>query len=82
MDLAVIIDEIARQADEFLAGATDRAQARAGIAELLNMDYADLNPEQRGAVTRGVMAILEAEEFFGIEFVGDPFTDDEPEGQD
>jgi len=27
-------------------------------------------------VVSGVMAILEDEDFFGLEFVGDPFADD------
>lgn len=76
MNLDAIIAEIADQADEFLAGVTDRAQARAGIAELINMDWFTLNPADRKAVTDGVMAALEAEEFFGTEFVGDPFADD------
>ncbi len=77
MSLQAIIAEIADQADEFLAGAKDRAQGRAGIAELINMDYFTLNPADRKTVTDGVMAVLEAEEFFGTEFVGDPFADDE-----
>jgi hypothetical protein len=76
MDLAAIIFDVASRADDFLEGATDRAQARAGIAELLNLDYPELGPDLRTEVSRGVMAILEAEEFFGIEFVGDPFADE------
>ena len=76
-DFRHIIDEIASQADDFLAGAPDRAHARAGIAELLNMDYFALGPDDRKKVTDGVMAVLEAEDFFGTEFVGDPFKDDE-----
>lgn len=79
-DLRHIIDEIANQADDFLDGVTTRDQARAGIAELLTMDFPDLDPAQRAAVTEGVMTILNAEEFFGTEFVGDSFADqDEPE---
>lgn len=83
MNLAAIIAEIADQADEFLEGVTDRAQARAGIAELINLDYFTLGPADRKAVTDGVMAALEVEEFFGTEFVGDPFKDDpEAEGDE
>ena len=76
MNLKIIIAEIADQADEFLDGVTERTQARAGIAELINMDYFQLGPADRKAVTDGVMATLEAEEFFGTEFVGDPFKDE------
>ena len=78
-DLPSIIDEIANQADDFLAGARDRAQAKAGISELLTMDYSELNPTERAAVVKGVMAVLEEEDFFGAEFVGDPFTDEDGE---
>jgi hypothetical protein len=76
-DLRPIIDEIADQADDFLAGARDRAQARAGISELITMDYSDLTPPDRAAVIAGVMKVLEAEDFFNAEFVGDPFADDD-----
>ena len=82
MNLQAVIAEIADQADEFLEGVTDRAQARAGIAELINMDYFTLSPADRKTVTDGVMAELEAEEYFGTEFVGDPFKEDEPETDD
>jgi hypothetical protein len=81
IDLRPIIEEIARQADDFLAGATDRAQARAGIAEMLTLDYADLLPDERKKVTDGVMAVLEHEDFFGTEFVGGAFDDDEGEDE-
>lgn len=76
IDLRPIIAEIAHQADDFLAGASDRAQARAGISELLTIDYADLTPAQRTQVTDGVMRVLEDEDFFGTEFVGDAFGSD------
>lgn len=76
MNPAAIIAEIADQADEFLKGVTDRAQARASIAEQINLDFFELNPVDRKTVIEGVVATLEAEEFFGIEFVGDPFSDD------
>jgi len=80
MNLAAIIAELADQAEEFLEGVTDRAQARAAIVEQINLDYFTLHPTDRTKVTAGVMATLEAEEFFGTEFVGDPFKDDpEPE---
>jgi hypothetical protein len=76
IDLRPIIDEIAGQADDFLAGTTDRAQARAGISELLTLDYIDLTPDDRKKVTDGVMAVLENEDFFGTEYVGGAFDDD------
>jgi hypothetical protein len=76
-DLRPIIDDIASRADDFLAGARDRAQARAGIEELLTMDYPGLVPPDRALIITGVMSVLEDEDFFGTEFVGDPFSDSE-----
>lgn len=76
-DLRPIIDDIANRADEFLAGTRDRTHARAGIEELITMDYPTLNPPDRTVVVTGVMSVLEDEDFFGTEFVGDPFSDPE-----
>ena len=79
-DLRPIIDDIASRADEFLAGAKDRRQARAGVEELITMDYPTLNPLDRTVVVTGVMSVLEDEDFFGTEFVGDPFSEpDDPD---
>ena len=74
-DLRPIIDDIANRADDFLEAARDRAQARAGIEEVITMDYPTLNPMDRKVVVTGVMSVLEDEDFFGTEFVGDPFSD-------
>jgi len=81
IDLRPIIEEIASQAEDFLAGASNRDQARAGISELLTLDYADLTPADKKKVTDGVMAELEREDFFGTEFVGDAFKE-EPDAED
>ncbi len=79
-DLRPIIDEIASRADDFLGGTRDRAQARAGIEEVITMDYFVLGPTDRSEVVKGVMHVLEEEDFFGTEFVGDPFNEpDEPD---
>lgn len=76
MNLSDIIQEIASQADDFLAGASNREQGRAGISELITLDYPELNPADRKTVTDTVMAILEDEDFFGTEFAGGAFDDD------
>jgi hypothetical protein len=80
IDLRPIIDDIANRADEFLADAKNRAQGRAGIEEFITMEHAELGPIDRKKVVDGVMAILDKEDFFDPEFVGDPFKDDETEG--
>ncbi len=64
MDLKSIVSEICDQADDFLAGVTKRDEAKAGIAELLTIRYAQLPPADRKAVTEQVMRVLEREEFF------------------
>ncbi|MSU70629.1 MAG: hypothetical protein EXS39_07635 [Opitutaceae bacterium] len=74
MDLQPIIEEIASQADAFLAGATSRKQGRAGIAELLNADHAHLGPADRQKVTDGVMAILEHDDFSALNLPAAPST--------
>jgi len=74
-DLRHIIDDIADQADDFLAEATDRKQGRAGIEEFITLEHGELTVADRQKVVEGVMAVLEAEDFFGTEFVGDPFAD-------
>ena len=76
-DLNAIIHDIASRADDFLAGRTSRPQARAGIEEVVTMDFPTLNPDDRSVVVAGVMAVLEDEDFFGTEFVGNPFSDDD-----
>jgi len=81
MNLRPIIDEIASQADDFLAGVTDRKEARAGIEELITMDYPQLSPADRKLVADSVMAVLEDESFFNGGFAGHSF-DDEPEAEE
>ena len=77
IDLRPIIDDIANQADDFLAEASDRKHARAGIEEFITLEHGDLSPRDRKLVVDGVLAMLEAEDFFDPEFVGDAFKDDE-----
>jgi hypothetical protein len=81
-DLRPIIADIASRADDFLAGAMNRAQGRAGIEEYINLEHFHLASDQRKQVTEGVMQALEAEDFFGTEFVGDPFKDDDEVGDE
>ena len=76
-DLRPLADEIASRADEILVSGSDRAQARAGLAELLALDYPFLESEHRALVINAVIALLEEDDYFGIEFVGDPFSEDD-----
>ena len=79
MNLQSIIDHLANDADSFLAGTTSREQARAGIAEFLTIEYSGLVAADRKTITDAVIAMLEQDDFFGTEFVGNPFADDPDE---
>lgn len=81
-DLRPIIADLANRAEDFLAGVSDRNLARAGVEEEVTLDYPTLNPSARAVIVSSVMAVLEADDFFGIEFVGDPFSDTDSADED
>jgi hypothetical protein len=76
MKLHPFIDDVASQADDILAGITDRAEARSSIADFVALEHPRFSPADRKAITDGVMAILENEGFFGERFV-DSFDADQ-----
>ena len=80
MELNHIIAEITDQADEFLGDKPHRDHAQSAVADLIERDYFELTATHRTTVIAAVLAALEAEERFGMEFVGDPFKD-EPESE-
>ncbi len=82
IDLRHIIDDIASQADDFLGDTRDRKQGRAGIEEFVTLEHGALSPVERKKVVDGVMGVLEEEDFFNTEFVGDNFVDDPPESDE
>ena len=71
MELREIIDEIASQADDFLANANERPEAKLAVAELIEHDYPELSDKTRRLILTEVMRILEQEDFF----VGAPSGD-------
>ena len=76
-DLRPLIADLASRADDFLAGIKERSRAREEIAELLTLEYPQLDALTRQSVTAAVMSVLEAEDFFGTQYVGDAFADDD-----
>ncbi|MEY2881656.1 MAG: hypothetical protein RLZZ15_4036 [Verrucomicrobiota bacterium] len=74
--LRSLIDELASRAEDFSADPPDRAQTKSALAEELTLDYPTLPAADRAAVVAGVMAALAEADFFGVEFVGDPFADE------
>lgn len=78
-DLARLVDDLASRADDLLSDARNRTEARTRLRELVESDYPALSDTERAGVVGGVMRILEQEDFFGIEFVGDPFSEHDSE---
>lgn len=74
-DLTRLAADLASRADDLLADARNRTDARTCLRELVESEYAALSAPERAAVIDGVMRLLEEEDFFGIEFVGDPFAE-------
>jgi len=66
-----IVTDICDHADEFLAGVTKRADAKAGIEEWLTIHHLQLHPDERAVIIREAMGVLESEEFFAIDAGGD-----------
>lgn len=76
MDLREIIDEIACQADDFLANTRDLQEARVAITEMIAADHPELSEKSRRIAVAEVMHILEEEDFFGIPATADRWTED------
>ncbi len=67
MNLRSVSDEIARKVDDFSAGASNCAEARAGVDELINADHT--------FVANGVMTVLEQEGFSNTSSGGEEDND-------
>ncbi|MEZ5278568.1 MAG: hypothetical protein R3F07_19455 [Opitutaceae bacterium] len=64
MDLELIINETADQADDILAEVTSRKEARPVLTEYLKENHPELDPDDRLIVMARVLQILDEEEFF------------------
>ena len=71
MEIKSIVSDICDHADEFLAGVKKRADAKAGIEEWLTIHHLHLQPDERAAIIRHAMGVLEDEGFFAIDAGGD-----------
>lgn len=67
MEKKTIVSDICDHADEFLAGVTKRAEAKAGIEEWLTIHHLQLQPDEKAVIIRQAMGVLEEEEFFVID---------------
>jgi hypothetical protein len=64
MEIRDIVNQVADQADEFLADVTKRDEARAGIAEWITIHHPKLAPAARKQAIAETMRVLEREGFF------------------
>lgn len=67
MDLDAIINEVADDADDVLSGISVRKDARTTLSEHIQANHAELPPDDRLIVVRGVMKILDKEDFFSAD---------------
>jgi hypothetical protein len=64
MDIRAIVSTLCDEADELLAGITKPTEARASLAEVVNLRHGKLPPADKKAVIDQVMRILDNEGFF------------------
>ena len=69
MDLDAIINEVADQSDDVLSGISVRKDARTTLSEHIQANHAELPPDDRLIVVRGVMRILDKEDFFSADLM-------------
>ena len=67
MNFDKIINEVADEADGILAGISVRKDARTTLSEHIQANHSEMPPDDRLIVVRGVMAILDKEDFFGAD---------------
>jgi len=73
-----LINDLFARAEDLLTGIAGRPAARSRLHEELVLDYPAIPARARSEIVIGVMTLLDADDFFGWEFCGDPFAD-EPE---
>jgi hypothetical protein len=77
MELEAIINAVADEADDFLAGITTKAEARTVILSYLGDHYPDLAPGACARVASGLLAILDREGFFDTRGPRDAWSEGE-----
>lgn len=76
MNLRPFIDDVARQADDFLAESCTPAAARTALNQFIALEYPRLVAADRKLIATHVLALLDDEDFFAERFV-DSFDPDE-----
>lgn len=74
LDLRPLAHDLAQRAGDLLHPLPDRPAARRMLLEEIELEYPSLVPIQRAQVADWTLALLEEEDFFGVEYVGDAFA--------
>lgn len=82
MNLQAIIAAAADEADEFLSGVNNAAEARPAIQEWLADNHPELAADDRQKVLQGLVALLDREGFFDADSRGGNGWGDNDDDQD
>ncbi|MEY3608568.1 MAG: hypothetical protein RLZZ447_1356 [Verrucomicrobiota bacterium] len=74
LDLRPLARDLAQRAGDLLPSSPDRTGARRLFLEEIELEYPSLGPIERSQVADWTLALLDADDFFGVEYVGDAFA--------
>lgn len=74
LDLRPLAQDLAERAGDLLHPAPDRHGARRMLLEEIELEHPLLAAAERAQVASWALALLEDDDFFGVEYVGDAFA--------
>ncbi|MBM3843054.1 MAG: hypothetical protein FJ397_07305 [Verrucomicrobia bacterium] len=74
LDLRPLAQDLAQRAGDLLHPVPNRNEARRLLLEEIELEYPALGAAQRAQVVDWTLAWLEADDFFGVEYVGNAFA--------
>jgi len=74
LDLRPLAQDLAQRAEDLLHPIPDRNGARRLLLEEIELEYPALGAAERAQVADWTLAWLEADDFFGVEYVGNVFA--------
>ncbi|MEN9812264.1 MAG: hypothetical protein RL479_950 [Verrucomicrobiota bacterium] len=74
LDLRPLAQDLAQRAGDLLHPIPDRNGAKRLLLEEIEVEHPALGPGERAQLVAWTLALLEADDFFGVEYVGDVFA--------
>ncbi|MBM3865236.1 MAG: hypothetical protein FJ381_04955 [Verrucomicrobia bacterium] len=74
-DLRLLAQDLAQRAGDLLRPVPDRNGAKRLLLAEIEVEHPALGATERAQVADWTLALLEADDFFGVEYVGNPFAD-------